>query len=341
VALPRWWVLRAGLASQAARRTVIDFATLAEDVLQALVTGLLVGCVYALMCVGLGLIFGIMRVINFAQGEFLMIGMYLTLYLAGALGLQSVLGEELAPYAIALICGPVVFVLGCILHRLLLAPLTVRRKGRRGSESHYPQLILTLGLMLMLENGALLAFGAEPRSISTPASTRAWEIGPLAGDEVSVFVNHARLYAALLSIAVAVALFVFVGRTRTGKALRAASDNPTAAGYVGINVVRIHGIAFGLGCGVTAIAGGVVATYFPVQPYIGLDFIVVMYAGVVLGGLGSLPGAFWGGIVIGVVQQMSSLVLPLQLENTAVFVVFLAVLLLRPQGLLGRATERT
>ena len=177
--------------------------------------------------------------------------------------------------------------------------------------------------------------------MSTPASSRAWEIAPFGGDDVVLFVNHARVYAAVVSIVIAVALFAFVGRTRTGKALRAASDNPVAAGYVGIDVTRIHGIAFGLGCGVTAIAGGLIATYLPVQPYIGLDFIVVMYAGVVLGGLGRMSGAFWGGLVIGVVQQMSSLILPLQLENTAVFVVFLALLLLRPQGLFGRVTERT
>ncbi len=316
-------------------------AGLIEDVLQALVTGLLVGCIYSLMCVGLGLIFGIMRVINFAQGEFLMLGMYLALYLSAALGVQTMLGGELGPFAVAVLCGPIVFVFGVVVHRLLLAPAAVRRDNRRGKQSHYAQLILTLGLTLILQNGATLLFGAEPHSVSTPAATRAWEIGPLLHGEVTIFVNHARAYAALLSVALSLALFAFVGRTRTGKALRASADNPTAAGYVGIDVTRVHGIAFGLGCAVTAIAGGCVATYLPVQPYVGVDFIIVMYAGVVLGGLGTLQGAFWGGLVIGVVQQMSSLVLPLQLENTAVFVVFLALLLLRPQGLFGRLTERT
>jgi branched-chain amino acid transport system permease protein len=320
---------------------LIDVVNLAEDVLQALVTGLLVGCIYALMCTGLGLIFGIMRVINFAQGEFLMIGMYLSLYLSTALGIQAVLGGELGPFAVAILVGPIVFVFGVIVHRLLLAPAAARRDNRRGRQVHYAQLILTLGLTLILQNGAMLLFGAEPRSIPTPASSHAWEIGPLVGEDLTIFVNHARLYAAIISIVIAVALFAFVGRTRTGKALRAASDNRVAAGYVGIDVTRVHGIAFGLGCGVTAIAGGCIATYLPMQPYVGVDFIVVMYAGVVLGGLGRVHGAFWGGLVIGVVQQMSSLILPLQLENTAVFVVFLGLLLLRPQGLFGRATERT
>jgi branched-chain amino acid transport system permease protein len=320
---------------------LIDAVNIAEDVLQALVTGLLVGCIYALMCTGLGLIFGIMRVINFAQGEFLMIGMYLSLYLSTALGIQAVLGGELGPFAVAILVGPIVFVFGLIVHRLLLAPAAARRDNRRGRQMHYAQLILTLGLTLILQNGAMLLFGAEPRSISTPASSHAWEIGPMVGQDLTIFVNHARLYAVVISIVIALALFAFVGRTRTGKALRAASDNHVAAGYVGIDVTRVHGIAFGLGCGVTAIAGGCIATYLPMQPYVGVDFIVVMYAGVVLGGLGRLHGAFWGGLVIGVVQQMSSLILPLQLENTAVFVVFLGLLLLRPQGLFGRATERT
>jgi branched-chain amino acid transport system permease protein len=325
----------------AAGRAVMDAVNLAEDVLQALVTGLLVGCIYALMCTGLGLIFGIMRIINFAQGEFLMIGMYLSLYLSAALSIQTVLGGELGPFAVAILTGPIVFVFGIIVHRLLLAPAGVRRDNRRGRQGHYAQLILTLGLTLILQNGAMLLFGAEPRSVSTPASTHAWEFGLPGIENLTIFVNHARLYSALLSIVIATALFAFVSRTRTGKALRAASDNQVAAGYVGIDVTWVHGIAFGLGCAVTAIAGGCIATYLPMQPYVGIDFIVVMYAGVVLGGLGQLHGAFWGGLVIGVVQQMSSLVLPLQLQNTAVFVVFLGLLLLRPQGLFGRATERT
>lgn len=320
---------------------MISTVNLAKDVMQALVTGVLIGCIYALMCTGLGLIFGIMRVINFAQGEFLMIGMYLTFYLSGALGIQAAIGGEFGPFAMAILAGPIVFVFGIVVHRLLLAPADARRDNRRVRQGHYAQLILTLGLTLILQNGAMLLFGAGPRSIPTPASSHAFEIGPLVGNDLTIFVNHARLYAAVISIVIATVLYIFVSRTRTGKALRAASDNQVAAGYVGIDVTQVHGIAFGLGCAVTAVAGGCIATYLPTQPYVGADFIVVMYAGVVLGGLGRLHGAFWGGLVIGVLQQMSSLVLPLQLQNTAVFVVFLGLLLLRPHGLFGRATERT
>jgi branched-chain amino acid transport system permease protein len=109
---------------------------------------------------------------------------------------------------------------------------------------------------------------------------------------------------------------------------------------MGIDVDRAYRIAFGLGIGITAIAGGLVATYNPFQPYIGFDFVIIMYAGVVLGGMGSILGAFWGGMTIGLVQQLSTLVLPTQLQNAAIFVVFLLIVMVRPQGLFGRATER-
>ena len=137
-----------------------------------------------------------------------------------------------------------------------------------------------------------------------------------------------------------IALFLFVSRSRLGKALRAAADNPEAAVYMGIDVDRAHRVAFAVGTGVTAIAGGLVAIYYPFQPYVGLEFVIVMYAGVVLGGLGSITGAFWGGMLIGLVQQLSTLILPVQLQNTAIFVVFLGVIFLRPQGLFGRNVER-
>jgi branched-chain amino acid transport system permease protein len=155
-----------------------------------------------------------------------------------------------------------------------------------------------------------------------------------------VFLNKARSVAFLVSVGVAIALFLFITRTRIGKMLRAAADNPEAATYMGIDVERAHRIAFGLGCAITAFAGGLVATYYPFQPYVGLDFVIIMYAGVVLGGMGSIGGAFWGGLTIGLVQQLSTLVLPMQLQNTAIFVVFLLIMMLRPEGLFGRNVER-
>src|SRR5216683_507785 len=221
-----------------------------ENFFQALVAGILVGGMYGLMCVGLGLIFGVMRVINFAQGDFLMLGMYVAYYLATGFG--------------------------------------------------------------------ILAFGG-------------------AG---SVFLNQARSYGSLVAAVVVIGLCLFMSRSRLGKTLRAAADNPEAATYMGIDVDAAYRVAFALGIALTAIAGGLVATYYPFQPYVGLEFVIIMYAGVVLGGFGSIVGAFWGGLIIGLVQQLSTLVLPVQLQNAAIFVVFLLIVFVRPEGLFGHSAER-
>jgi branched-chain amino acid transport system permease protein len=313
----------------------MDFVQLSENFLQALVAGLLTGAVYGLMCVGLSLIFGVMRVINFAQGDFMMLGMYAALYLFAHLtGIA-------APYLAALLAGPVVFVVGVAVHRLLIARVTGLRSTSLDSEGHHAQLMLTLGIALILQNGGLALFGSSPVSIPTPLASSAWELGPMAGDRLSVFVNQGQTIAAAIALVTVGAFVLLLARSRLGKSLRAAADNPVAAIYMGIDVERAHRLAFGLGVGITAVGGGLLASVYPFQPYIGLEYVIVMYAGVVLGGLGSVAGAFLGGLGIGIVQQLSTLVLPNQLQNTAIFVVFLAIILLRPQGLFGRAVRRT
>jgi len=319
---------------------VTPFGLELESFLQALSAGILLGCLYGLMCVGLGLIFGVMRVINFAQGDFLMLGMYFNYYLVTAFGALAFLGPFFGPYVGALLAGPALFVFGWLLHRLLMSRITGTRAIGTEGDGHYSQLIFTLGVALVLENGGLILFGSEPQSVRTPLSSHAFEIA-LSPDGVSaVFINQASVAAAALSIAIGVLLYLVISRSRLGKTLRAAADNPVAAVYMGIDVDRAHRIAFAIGTGVTAIAGGLIATYHPFQPYVGFDFVIIMYAGVVLGGMGSILGAFWGGLTIGLVQQLATLVLPLQLQNAAIFAVFLLVVLLRPQGLFGRAAER-
>ncbi|CAL8476960.1 branched-chain amino acid ABC transporter permease [Caballeronia sp. S22] len=314
---------------------------LLESLLQATCAGLLVGGVYALMCLGLGMIFSVMRVVNFAQGEFLMLGMYGTFYICSSFALDSVLGPLVAPIVAAGIAGLVLFGVGMAVQAWLLNRVTGLKTMGVPGDGHFPQLIVTLGLALVISNGALMAFGSSPQGLHTPYSSRAWEIGPLVGQDVSVFVNKARAASLCVALIVAGLLYCFVKRSSTGRTLRAAADNPVAAVYVGVDVQRSFRIAFGLGCAVTGIAGGLLATYLPFQPYVGTDFVTVMYAGVVLGGLGSIAGSFFGGLIIGLVQQLSGLVLPAQLQNAAIFVIFLLVVLLRPQGLLGRNVERT
>ena len=313
---------------------------LTENILQALLTGIVVGGVYGLLCAGLGMIFGVMRVINFAQGEFLMLGMYASLFIFTQLGLGAALGQYLGPVVSAFLAGVVLYVFAAILHPLLLARFTGTRVAGTEGDGHYAQLTLTLGLALVLSNGALILFGSDPRTIQTALTASAWEIGPLVGDNVSVFLNKGRTVSFIATLVVVGLLALFITRSRTGKMLRAAADNPEAATYMGIDVSRSHRFAFGLGAAITGVGGALIAVNFPFQPYVGGEFIVIMFAGVVLGGMGSIVGAFWGGLTIGLVQQMSAIVLPAQLQNASIFVVFLLIILLRPQGLFGRSVER-
>lgn len=316
-----------------------DAQVLIENILNALAAGIVIGGMYGLMCVGLGLIFGIMKVINFAQGELLMLGMYVTVFLFGSLGLGSLLGPYVGPFAAALLAGPVLFAGGALLHYFLISRVSGLRTVGSLDEGHFGQLIVTLGVSLILQNGGLILFGSTPSGLRTPLSSRAWEIGPTIAN-ATIFLNKARSIACLVAIAVAILLYLLLEYTRLGKALRAAADNPTAASYMGIDVARAHRIAFGLGSAITAIAGGLMATYLSFTPFAGMDFVIIMYSGVVLGGMGSILGAFWGGLTVGFVQQMSALVLPPQLQNAAIFVVFLLIVSLRPQGLFGRSAER-
>ncbi len=288
------------------------------DLVQYVATGLLVGGVYALMSIGLALIFGVMRVVNFAQGDFMMLGMYLTYFFA--------IGYQVDPLLGALITIPPFFALGLLVHRVLLVRVTGGGDPQREMDA---QLILTLGLSLIITNATTMILSPMPRGIRTAYATQAFAAGP-------ILVNQARAYAFLMALLLAAAVYVFLTRTDLGKALRAAADDPEAAGYQGINVRAMHGIAFGVGIGLVAAAGGLLATYHPIEPTVAVNFIVLMFVAVVLGGLGSIPGAFVGGLLIGLVQSLTLLVLPFQLQNVGVFIAFLLVLYLRPQGLFGQ-----
>jgi branched-chain amino acid transport system permease protein len=293
----------------------------ASELGQYVVTGLLVGGVYALMSIGLALIFGVMRVVNFAQGDFMMLGMYLTFYYAVALGIDPLLG--------ALLTLPPFFLLGLLVHRAFLTRVTGGGDPNREMDA---QLILTLGMSLIITNTTTMILSPTPRGIRTAYATQAFALGP-------VLLNQARAYAFALALVLAGAVYLFLTRTDLGRALRAAADDPEAASYQGINVRAMHGVAFGVGIALVAAAGGLLATYYPIEPNVAVNFIVLMFVAVVLGGLGSIPGAFVGGIAIGLVQSLTLLVLPLQLQNVGVFVAFLVVLYVRPQGLFGRRTR--
>ena len=234
-----------------------------------------------------------MKVVNFAQGDFMMLGMYFPYFLYTSYGVHPLLG--------ALLTIPPFYVLGMVVHRLLL----VHVSGHGTTQEMDAQLILTLGLSLVITNGVTMLLGPTPRGIVTPLATEAFLVHGL-------FLNQARTYAFALALIVAFAVYLFLRYTDLGKALRAAADEPEAAMYMGISVRRMHTIAFGLGIALTAVAGGLLATFWPIEPNVAANFIILMFVAVVMGGMGSIPGGFVGGLVIGMVQSLSLLVVPLQ-----------------------------
>lgn len=316
-------------------------AVIVENVLQRLVTGVTVGAIYGLLCTGLGMIFGVIRIINFAQGEFMTLGMYAALFLAVPMAALVGFGSVGDTYAAIAIASLGLGVVGWFTQKYIIAFVSGTRMANSDNQGHFAQLILTLGLSLVISNGALILFGSSSQTLQTPLAAASWTLGPYTSEGITIFVNKARAIGSVVAVVVSVALYLFVQKTRIGTTLRAAADNPTAAVVVGIDTEKAYAIAFAIGIATTGIAGGLIATYYPFSPYTGFEFIIIMYAGVVLGGMGSMLGAFWGGFTIGVVQQLSTFVLPFQLQNASIFVLFLAVVLIRPEGLFGRSAERT
>ena len=320
-------------------------ATTIENVAQRIVTGTLVGSIYGLLCTGLGMIFGVIRVINFAQGEFMMLGMYTTLFVGAAIAAALAIGRAGGAYAAVGVAALVMAAVGWALQRYVIHHVSGSRVLSSESGGHFAQLILTLGLSLVISNLVLIAFGSSPRTVQSTLASSSWTLGPFGGDgsdAITIFVNQARAIGCVVALAVSAALWAFVQKTRTGTTMRAAADNPGAATLVGLDTEKAYAraFAFAIGIGATALAGGLIAMYYPFHPFIGFDFVIIMYAGVVLGGMGSMLGAFWGGFAIGLVQQLSTLFLPLQLQNATIFMLFLGVVLLRPQGFFGRSAER-
>lgn len=282
--------------------------------LQALLDGVLVGGVYAVISLGLTLVFGVMGIVNFAHAQFLMIGMFAAWFAWARLGLDPLLASPLAFAA-----G---FVLAAVLERTM-----IRRVLKAPPVA---QVFLTVGLLIVLENVALLLFGSGYRSVQTGYQTSALRLGPL-------FASVPYLAAFALSAVSTAALWLFLRHTWYGRAMRATAQDRMAAALLGIDPERMYQLAFALGAGLTAFGGAVILPYITVSPSVGAQFVVLMFTVVVLGGLGDVGGAVVGGIAVGVVQSISGLVFPIQLQNLVLFLVFLAVLAFRPQGLVKGA----
>jgi branched-chain amino acid transport system permease protein len=282
-------------------------------VAQGLLSGLLFGGVYSLIAVGLSLIFGVMRVINFAHGDMMVWGMYLAWLLATRLGVD--------PYLGFVACAAALFGLGLALQKGLV--------NRILDAPHEMQILLMLGVALVLENVALMAFGPEPQRVRSPLSQATVWLGP-------VFVDVARLLTFGVALALTLALYLFLTRTDLGRLLRAAADNPYGALVVGADVGRAYATAFGIGAACVGAAGALVSPILPFQPSAGLPLSVTSFNIVIIGGMGSLFGAFVGGILVSVAESLGAVFLAPSMKELVSFGLLIAVLLLRPAGLFTR-----
>jgi len=282
-------------------------------VLQGIVSGLLFGGVYSLMAVGLTLIFGVMRVVNFAHGDMMVWGMYLAYVLATRAGVD--------PYVSFLVCAGALFALGLAVQRGLV--------DRIVDAPHEMQILLMLGVALVLENVALLAFGPEPTRVRSPLASATLWLGP-------VFVDVARLVTFLVAVALTTALWAFLFRTDLGRTIRAAADNTYGALVIGTDVRRVYAVAFGVGAACVGAAGALVSPILPFQPPTGLSLSVASFNIVIIGGMGSLLGAFVGGLLVSLAESLGAVFLKPSLKELFSFSLLIVILVFRPAGLFGR-----
>ena len=265
------------------------------------------------MAVGLTLIFGVMRVINFAHGDMMIWGMYLAWLLATRLGVD--------PYLGFVACAAVLFVFGFLVQRSLV--------DRIVDAPHEMQILLMLGVALVLENVALSIFGPDPRRVRSPLALSTVWLGP-------VFVDVARLVTFGVAVGLTLALYLFLTRTDVGKTVRAAADNGYGALVVGIDVRRVYAVAFGVGAACVGAAGALVAPILPFSPSAGLTASVSSFNIVIIGGMGSLVGAFVGGLLVAVAESLGAVFFSPSLKELVSFSLMILILLFRPTGLFGR-----
>ena len=284
-----------------------------EIFLQAAANGLLLGGVYGLVSAGLTLIFGVMRIVNFAHGEFLMLGMFAAWWLVHLAGIH--------PYLALLPVGVAMFGAGWFAQRVL-----IERVLGRTDEA---QILLTVGLSAFLQGGALFAWGADYRTIATPLTSASVAVG-------AVYLSTPRLVAFGVALLLAGGLYLLLGRTDIGRAMRAAAENREIALLLGIDTRRIYLLAFALGTGLVGVAGGLMAPVLATFPTVGTLFALTAFVVVVLGGMGDVVGAMLGGMIIGVTEALIGTYVALDLAPLATFLIFVMILLVRPQGLFGR-----
>jgi branched-chain amino acid transport system permease protein len=278
--------------------------------LQAVASGLLTGGVYALIGVGLNLIFGVMKIINFSHGSLMMLGMYTTYWLFTFL--------KIDPYLSLVISIPVLFLTGLLIQKLLIRPIM--------DYSENNQLVVTMGIMLFLENLALFLWSPDFRTVKV---SYVGMVFPLFGLRISLL----RLIASAGGLLLALVLYLFLKRTDIGKAIRASSEEREGASVVGISVKKIHLISFGIGTACVGAAGTLITPFFYLSPYVGRLFLLTAFMVVVMGGMGSFIGAIAGGFIIGLTESLGAVLLPGSTGQIVPFFLFILILLFKPTGL--------
>ena len=289
--------------------------------LQATINGILMGSAYGLIAVGLTIVFGVMKVINFAHGSFLMAGMFASFWFVTLTGLD--------PYLSLIVVIPFCFGLGYLVQDRLIKPVF---KMERGVREPFGVLLLTSGLWLVMDNLALLLFGDDYRTVKTSYSGVSYKLG-------SIMISGPRLYAFIATIVGAWVLYLFLKKTRTGQAIRATGQDRDVAGLMGVNVYRIYNIAFALGTAMTGAIGCLLTPFFYVHPSVGFSFCIKAFVIVVLGGLGSIPGALMGGVIIGMIESVVAQFLTATWTAAIIYIIFLAVLFWKPEGIFGLKGE--
>jgi branched-chain amino acid transport system permease protein len=285
---------------------------------QLIISGILIGSIYALMSIGLTLIFGVLRIVNFAHGEFLMIAMY------GAWAITRYLG--LNPFAAAVAIVPAMFLFGMLVHRLVIRPGL--------DKPHLVVVFATMGLSILMQNLALMLFSADLFDVPPMLGGRSLSIGPF-------YARPELLIGFAVAVGCTLALRFLLQATYLGKAIRATVQDGEAAMLMGIPVPRIFLITFAGGSALVGLAACMMMPLFSVFPTVGLNFVLIAFVIVVLGGMGSIEGALIGGICIGVVQSISSYYVAPAYGQMFFFLLFLLVMIVRPAGLLGRKGEAT
>jgi branched-chain amino acid transport system permease protein len=288
--------------------------------IQALLSGIASGALYGLIALGLSLQFGVMKIINFAHGAFLMVAMFVAYWLSTQAGLHPLLT---LPFA-----GLALFVLGWLAQRYLIDAIYQKEIAREP----IGVLIFTTGLWIFLNNFFLVLAGPDNRTVS-----HAWNDGLLIfGDYILTWPQIAGfVFSTLLTIG----LVMFLKRTRIGRAIRATGQDREAASVLGIDSKRVYQISFAIGLGVLGVAGALLLPLYPVNPFVGDLFGLRAFVIVVLGGIGSIGGAFWGGILVGVLESVGGQLIPITYAEALIFLLFLGVLYFRPSGLFGVENE--